>query len=287
MGELVKEGVDFSVLAKDVYIFADKIKNAGDFIPSNLQGNAGAIAACMLSGIELGFKPMASLRLMYVHKGNVGISASGIIALLKGAGYAVEWPESSEEVATVVITAPDKTSIEMSYTKQDAETAGLWGKVHKGKYGNVDSVWKLHPKAMLRARCISNAAKAFAGEVLAGIYTHDEIDEIKEREEKPVNEIKTSRKSGVQEAKNALGITESSLDGEEIEKVKGEEVAIYDYNDPVATESELLLDEIQAANTIRDLEICAEKIKSKTDISDEDKDLLREDYKKQKDSLNG
>ena len=157
----------------DVVQFADKIKNAGDFIPQSLKGNSGAIAAAIMTGQELGLSPMVSLRCLYVVRGKVGISYDAIIGLLRKSGYGVEWPEDcTAERATIRLTHPNKDlkPFTLSYTKEDAVKAGLW---------NTGIGWKNHPATMLRARCVSNAARAFAGDVLAGIYTEDEIQEIK------------------------------------------------------------------------------------------------------------
>lgn len=274
MSNITKKETKFSAVANDVIRFAVQIKDAGDFIPAEMRGNPGAIAACMLAGIELGFEPMTSLRVLYVYKGHVGIKPEGMVALLKRHGYEVEWKISTSECATVILTSPTGKKCEMSYTKQDAITAGLWNKQFRTKNGSsMDSTWKLHPKAMLKARCISTATKYFAGDALTGVYSHDEIMEIKERDEqeKVVFEEKEERKSGCEEALKAI---ENIKEKEEINTIS------------LITEADLILDEMESASCIEDLESCAVKIRSSKEIKDFEKDELRKKYKEFSNKLN-
>ena len=72
---------------RQVAEMANMLKNAGDFIPSSFKGNAGAIAAAILTGRELGISPMASLRSLYVVNGKVGMSYELIVGQLRRHKY--------------------------------------------------------------------------------------------------------------------------------------------------------------------------------------------------------
>ena len=131
--------------------------------------NPGAVVATVLSGQELGLGPMASIRTIHMVKGRPVIGADAQLALLHRAGISSRWLETSDTVARLALWRHDPAdSAEWSYTIADAKRAGLEGR----------DVWRKHTAAMLRARCISSAARGYAPEVLMGVYTPDEALEI-------------------------------------------------------------------------------------------------------------
>lgn len=144
-------------------------KSGGDFVPQHLK-TPGAIAAAILTGQELGLPPMASMRGLYVVKGKVGLSYDLQIALLKKNGYRLDWIEQSKEKAELKLTAPDGSSMQKSYTAKDAEEAGLL---------NSSDPWRKHRHIMLAARLVGFMCRSFAAEIMTGVYSKDEIDEIK------------------------------------------------------------------------------------------------------------
>lgn len=138
------------------------LKSARGLLPDALK-NEGEIVAVLIAGQELGIPAMAALRSLQVVKGKIVISYDMMIALLRRAGYRIEWLTSTATEATLRLTAPDKTTHVETWTEARARKAGLWGQGTWGKY----------PDTMLRARCVSSAARAFAGEVLAGVYCEE------------------------------------------------------------------------------------------------------------------
>lgn len=148
---------------------AETLAKARGIVPDYLQGNPGNIVAVLLTGRELGLSPMASLRGLHLVKGKVGLDYSTMVALLRRHGYRIEWPESGPERVTLQLTHPDGSEHVETWDKARAKTAGLWGQ--RGP-------WSSYPETMLRARCVSSAGRAFAGDVLAGVYSTEEAREI-------------------------------------------------------------------------------------------------------------
>jgi hypothetical protein len=103
------------------------------------------------------------------------LAAEAMLALILEAGIVIEWLESTDKVARLRMRRGGVDHVEV-FTIEDARRAGLAG-------GNV---WKSYPKAMLRARCISSAARAFCPDVTRGCYTKGEISEALETESAPV-----------------------------------------------------------------------------------------------------
>jgi hypothetical protein len=143
---------------------AGALKNARGLLPESLKSE-GEIVAVLLAGQELGLMPMAALRGLQVVRGKVIISYDTMVALLRRAGYRIEWLHGDATKATLKLTAPDNSTHVETWDEARAKKAGLWGK----------GTWAQYPDTMLRARCVSSAARAFAGDVLAGVYVEGEI----------------------------------------------------------------------------------------------------------------
>lgn len=145
----------------DVFALAKSLANARGFVPSQFIGQPDALAAVILTGVELGMGPMEAMRSLHVIEGKPTMSAEAMHARARRAGVKTRWVETSATKATIEVTAPGEKPQVMTFTIEEAKAAGLGGK------GN----WSKHPAAMLRARATSAAMRAFCPEVLgAGIY---------------------------------------------------------------------------------------------------------------------
>lgn len=275
MGELVES------YNEDVFELAEKLLNGGEFVPSNFKDNPGALAAAIRTGRELGLSPMVSMRSLYVVQGKVGIYYDASVGLLRQRGYKVHWEKTDASEARVVLTHQDGSSIDLRYTEKDARTAGLWGK----------GTWIKHPATMLRARALMNAARAFAGEIFAGLYCEDEIQEIA-REEKVI-EVQPNPTSGNGTLLSALNAQSEVVSDEPTESPEiQEDVASETPNDEPMTKlaifdtvSEAFIDlnaMLNEAKSIKDLLGCAAKVSKSKTLSEEEKETLREKYANKK-----
>jgi len=162
-----RESIDSGDTTIDsLFRLADELLPSG-MLPDHLQ-NSGAVVAVILAGRELGLGPMASIRSIHLVKGKVVIDAAAQLALLHRAGIRSRWREKTGSVAALELSRNGHDWRVFSYTIEQARIAGLIG----------SPVWKKHPGAMLRARCVSSAARAYAPEILMGCYTPGEAAEI-------------------------------------------------------------------------------------------------------------
>jgi len=162
----------------DLFRIAEDIAGSG-MVPDHLRGNVGGVVATILAGQELGLGAMASLRTIHLVKGKIVIGADAQLALLHQSGISSRWEETTDKAARLSLSRAPHTSAEtFRYTIEEARTAGLAGK----------DVWKKYAPAMLRARCISLAARAYAPEVLMGCYTPDEAAEFVDVQQLPAPE---------------------------------------------------------------------------------------------------
>lgn len=126
----------------------------------------------VLAGREMGIGPIAAMTGIYIVKGRVTLSANLMAAQIKRSGkYTYNIADMTNERCELVyydIHGDKATEIGRStFTKEDAQQAGLWGS---------SEPWKKTPRNMLFARAMSNGAKWFCPDVFSGpIYTPDEL----------------------------------------------------------------------------------------------------------------
>ena len=137
------------------------------FAPKDFRGKPDEVYAALLTGLELGLGPMASMRHISLIEGKPSLSAAMQLALLRRAGHRIEVVEQSPTRCAIVGTLPDGTKLEVEYTIEEAAAARLTGKDN----------WTKYPADMLWARCVSRyARRADAGATL-GIYSPADWDQ--------------------------------------------------------------------------------------------------------------
>jgi hypothetical protein len=140
-------------------------------LPDALRGKPSDVLVVMITGHELGLKPMQALRGIHVIKGKPSLSADLMVALCKRSEACkyfrlVSSTPKACTYETLRINEPEPTP--MTWTIEMAQAANLTGSDN----------WKRHPDAMLRARCASALARAVYPDVVGGLYDEDEGREI-------------------------------------------------------------------------------------------------------------
>ena len=143
---------------------------------SGLYGGIGGeskIMMILLTAKELGVGPCQALNGgIWSIQGKVEISARLMNGLIRRAGHSIKVVRSDDECCTLNGTRTDGDSFEVSFTKQDAEKAGLWG----------SNTWKKYPSDMLYNRCMSRLGRRLFPDVIGQCYVEGEIKEAKEVE---------------------------------------------------------------------------------------------------------
>jgi|LSQX01.3.fsa_nt_gb hypothetical protein len=143
---------------------ADVLVKSG-LLPQEVKTPAAAVAI-MLTGRELAIPPMQAFRSIYVVKGKPTLSAQLMAALIRRAGHVYTVLESTNERCVIEFRRRDGGTYQHEFTAADAKRAGLGG-----------AQWQSYPKAMLFSRCMSAGARVAMPDVLAGMYTPEEIAE--------------------------------------------------------------------------------------------------------------
>jgi len=181
MSEIKVAGLDMVNSLADVLKLAETLAQArgGGFIPDHFKSPA-QVAAVILAGRELGVGPMASLRSFYLVNGRLGMDASFVSGRMLAHGIGLEWLRDDDECASVRLTRPGCAPYVSTFTRADAERAGLWG----------SATWRKYPRAMLRARAITAGARAYAADAFSGsVYTREELSSTQPDEEPRVEHV--------------------------------------------------------------------------------------------------
>lgn len=178
---------------------------ASGLAPSALIGKlegddaAAAVAVAIMSGAELGLKPMVSLRSFTVINGRPALYGDGLINVVRMSGKVAYLRTGCEERSGKMVGFCEAKRLDTSeekrveFSQADAERAGLWQtkatvvKWNKWDKKNEekpnDSPWYRFPQRMLAWRAAGYCLRELFGDVLGGIRDEFEVREIADAEE--------------------------------------------------------------------------------------------------------
>lgn len=111
--------------------------------------------------------PAVAMRDYHVIQGRPALKADAMLARFQQAGGSVVWKEYTNDVVTGLFSHPQGGSLEVSWTLNQAKQIGI---------ANKDN-WKNYPRAMLRARVISEGIRAVFPGCVVGVYTPEEVQD--------------------------------------------------------------------------------------------------------------
>ncbi len=150
---------------------------ADDLFKSRLFGAYGtpqAVLSTIMVGRELGLPAMGSLRCIHIIEGKHSLSASLMVALVLKSGMAEYFDpiEFDDKKATFETKRKGgRNPVRLTHTLEMAVAAGLV----KDKSG-----WLKNPTDMLVARAQARLARLVYPDLLAGLYTPEELEDIRE-----------------------------------------------------------------------------------------------------------
>lgn len=138
---------------------------------NKFNNDASTVTAIMLSGMEVGLKPMASLRLLYTTpEGQPALLARGMLAVVQASGLLEAWEdriegEGDNRRAIVVCKRRGMAAITRSMSRREAKQAGLLNKQN----------WSKYEDRMLWSRAVSYALNDAFADLLSGFYDPSEL----------------------------------------------------------------------------------------------------------------
>lgn len=153
---------------KAAVTLGDMFKESGLFgIKERAQGHVLALA-CLTEGMS----PFQLMRRFHIVEGRLTQRADAMLAEFKAAGGRVRWIQWDDEAAKA----------EFEYQGDKLENIFSWEMAKAAKYpftkeGNIKANWSASRPDMLRARLITKTLRMLAPDIVAGIYTPEELDD--------------------------------------------------------------------------------------------------------------
>jgi hypothetical protein len=146
---------------------ATRVSNTS-FVPDSFKGKTAEIAACILTGREIGIGPMQSLNEIYVINGRPCMSSKLMRSLALAAGHEITFPVLTDEKVTVKgRRAGSDQWTEVTWTMKDAQRIGVAGR----------DTWKRFGRQMLQARAASELCRLIFPDALGGLsYVPEDFD---------------------------------------------------------------------------------------------------------------
>jgi hypothetical protein len=152
--------------AQAAYSVAESLVRTS-FVPEGFRGKPHEATAAILSGLEVGLSPMASLRSFDVIQGTAAPRAITLRAIVQSKGHVVDLIESTGTRCVMEGTRKGSSRPQrVTWTLDRAKQLGLTNKPN----------WKNQPQAMLLARTTSEVCRLIAADAILGIaYTAEEL----------------------------------------------------------------------------------------------------------------
>lgn len=150
---------------------ADVLARSGDLVPKHFQGNAPAITAAIMRGMEVGLNPMQALSSIAVINGRATLWGDALPALVQRAGHHIDVDYEGQGdglTAVATLTRADGKKVVRRFGIADAKRAQLLSK---------PGPWQAYPQRMIAHRARSWAIRDGAADALMGLQVAEEVSD--------------------------------------------------------------------------------------------------------------
>jgi hypothetical protein len=148
---------------QDIQAMAEVAASSKMFGFKNPQEAMAIMLLCQAEGLH----PAIAMRDFHVIQGRPALKADAMLARFQQAGGSVTWKEYTNDVVTGLFSHSQGGSLEVTWTLKQAQSIGIASKDN----------WKNYPRAMLRARVISEGIRAVFPGCVVGVYTPEEVQD--------------------------------------------------------------------------------------------------------------
>ena len=169
-------------MSSNLIPYADMEQMAHAMVKSNLFGmkDVNQVIALGLVAQADGMPFASAVRDYDIILGRPALKSASMQARFQSAGGIINWKEYTDQVVTGVFSHPNGGSLELTWTIEQAQRIGL---VKPG------SGWVKYPRAMLRARCLSEGIRTVYPGCLGNMYAPEEVIDFDPPKEKIMGSI--------------------------------------------------------------------------------------------------
>ena len=160
---------------QDIQAMAEVAATSKMFGFKNPQEAMAIMLLCQAEGLH----PAIAMRDFHVIQGRPALKADAMLARFQQAGGSVTWKEYTNDAVTGLFTHPQGGSLEVTWTLKQAQSIGIASKDN----------WKNYPRAMLRARVISEGIRAVFPGCVVGVYTPEEVADFTPQPKAPLETV--------------------------------------------------------------------------------------------------
>lgn len=175
---------------EEAFKLAEIMANS-EMVSKDFRGKPGNVLIAVQMGAEVGLPPMQAIQNIAVINGRPSLWGDAIKAVILGSPLCEVFEEGIDEAnmtAWVRVKRKNHTERIVSFSKADAEQAGLWSK---------PGPWTQYPKRMLQMRARAFAARDEFADLLRGLSVAEEVRDFQvgatgERDITPSSQIQES-----------------------------------------------------------------------------------------------
>ena len=170
----------------DIQTMAEVAASSKMFGFKNQQEAMAIMLLCQAENLH----PAVAMRDFHVIQGRPALKADAMLARFQQAGGSVKWKEYTDDRVTGEFSHPSGGTLEVTWTLEQAKRIGI---------ANKDN-WRNYPRAMLRARVLSEGIRAVYPGCVVGVYTPEEVQDFAPPKDMGVVErVDAAIEAGVQE----------------------------------------------------------------------------------------
>ena len=148
-------------------VMGEMIAGSGMFGCTKTEQGMVLAMQCMAEGVP----PLELAKTYHIIDGKLSMRADAMLGRYLSKGGKVKWTERSDKRVAAIWTC-DGNDIEIAVTFDEMIKNGV-----AGTAGKIKANWQKHPRQMLTARCISEAVRLLMPQIVAGIYTPEEVQD--------------------------------------------------------------------------------------------------------------
>lgn len=169
--------------------YADLIAKS-EIVPNDYRNKPANVLVAIQMGLELGLPPLQALQNIAVVNGRPAVWGDSLMAIARShpsCEYITETFDDNTMTATCKAKRKGQPEEVRTFSRADAELAGLWGR----------NTWKSYPKRMLQMRARGFAIRDVFPDALRGIALAEEVQDLSPRDMGYVERVEEKKTSAL------------------------------------------------------------------------------------------